>query len=160
MGWVEAGLDKGKNVNRAMINVKANDINNRIERKAFEHESDAKGTEEKGDKSAASYVAISIIVIIIIIVVIGWLDRWTELIKKDLLTIAKCGPWAREQARAERLQLLIDYLLSASQSGNDIAHCPLPNVHCAWQFQETQSSSSSSVVFDFTSRTRLTLIIN
>jgi len=31
MGWVEAGLDKGKNVNRGMINVKANDINNRIE---------------------------------------------------------------------------------------------------------------------------------
>lgn len=69
---VGAGLDKGKNVNRAMINVKANDINNRIERNAVDYESDGR-EDERGLPAMAIIIGSSDGGIIIIIV--GWLDR-------------------------------------------------------------------------------------
>lgn len=67
---VGAGLDKGKNVNRAMINVKANDINNRIERNAVDYESDGR-EDERGLPAMAIIIGGSSIIIIIV----GRLDR-------------------------------------------------------------------------------------
>lgn len=67
-----AGLDKGKNVNRAMINVKANDINNRIERSnAVDYESDGRAAEE----DEQGYPGMAIIIVVIIIIIVGRLDR-------------------------------------------------------------------------------------
>lgn len=70
---VGAGLDKGKNVNRAMINVKANDINNRIERNAVDYESD--GREDERGLPAMAIIIDSSSGGSIIIIIVGRLDR-------------------------------------------------------------------------------------